>query len=244
MYSRDELEVMRGEGVLGDFSPIRVGSVWGKIKKGAKAVGKGALKYNPVSLQIRAAKAMGKWSAKKMAAIAKGITSAIAYPLKRAIRPIVKRTAVAVAKRKKHAAPDKSDRREANKIVITGLKKSKNPLFKFAGYTFAYVGTGVSGISGEEHVAGQRTWRTIRNDVGAIYAVDVAAVAASASAILLATPLLIKAFTRKAAEGSSEEKPPEEAAAPTEASESAPAEEPAPEEEESVEGDTLFHGPY
>lgn len=243
MYSREEVEAMRGEGE-------GVGSVWGKIKKGAKTVGKGALKYNPVSLQIRAAKAIGKWSTKQMAAVAKRITSAIAYPLKRAIRPVVRKTALAVAKRNKRAVPTKADTREANKIVINGLKHgsfgAKTPLMKVAGFMLGYVGTGVSGMSGEEHRRGQRTWRAIRYgaDMGDIAASDVAAVAATTAAVLLMTPLLIRMFTKKAAEGSAEEKPPE--AAPSEdtseARTSSPSED-APEDEDSDVG-SLFRGLY
>ena len=201
MYGAGDDEFVQGmtEEERMDRAGTDSNSGW-SIRKGLKRVGRGikrtgraagraakASVLTPASI----AKKAGKWTAAKASAMAKAVASKAAYPIKRAARPAILATARAVAKRKGHAKPDKSDIKEANQRVIAAYAANRNPMVKFAAKVMRYVGTGVSGLSGEEAVT-----------IVGLTGLEIAAIAgASALAITVLNKMLIPMLVGKAAGG-------------------------------------------
>ncbi len=235
--------------------PDHMGVSLKKAWKGAKKVGKGALRVATTPLAASASlvarvpglkkiPGAGKVIARiqemsdaNLSAVARGITSAAATPIKAAVRKPRMATIAAVAKRRGHKKPTKADVREADKILVDTLKnwkdqnKPKEKLIRFAGRILGYTGASITG----DDVRGYRA-----SQMGVYFIMHASAVAASAAVLLAIGALLTKVMSRKAAalppggEGAPSEYEPEGAA-------EAPAEE-AEEEtvEEEVEGEK-FH---
>lgn len=117
------------------------------LKRIGKKIGKGA--WSGVKTAVNPV-AMTKWSAGKFKAVGKMLANMAAWPIKKAIRPAINKTAFNIARKNGRARPSHEDVAAANKSVIYVLLHSKNPMFLLAGETLKHLGTGVSGLGSEQ----------------------------------------------------------------------------------------------
>ena len=104
--------------------------------RGLKKVGKGV--YRGARWVVKAHIKLAKMGFKAMKALAKLAARLAAIPIILAVRPAIRARTKQLARGRR---PSKRIRRKASKDVIRKLRKSRNPLIKFAGLVLSYVGT-------------------------------------------------------------------------------------------------------
>lgn len=155
MYGDDEFG-LRGESEENRL--IRTGndgfddSGWGLRSVGRLAKKVGSKAYN-ISSKAFLPVAITKWSLGKFKSVARALANIGAWPIKRAIRPAIYKTADNIARKNGRTQRNHADMATANKAVIYTLLHSKNPMLKLAGETLKHLGTGVSGTG-----AGLQPW--------------------------------------------------------------------------------------
>lgn len=160
----------------------------------AKKVGKGA--YHAAGTAINPI-AMTKWSLKKTKAVATMLANMAAWPIKRAIRPTINKTAMNIARKNGRAKPTRDDFKLANQSVIHTLLNyplydPRGSLFRMAGEVLKQLGTGVSGMSGAQKLA------VVEMGIAPAIAVMAAAIAAALTTSVVA---LVKASSAHAGAG-------------------------------------------
>jgi len=95
-----------------------------------------------------AAQYAAKMTGAALAAAAKAVATGAAMPMRLAVAPIIRKRADMLAA--KEGVPTASKHRQAaSRATIDEFKRSRNPMLKFAGLVFGYVGTGVSGAEAQ-----------------------------------------------------------------------------------------------